>query len=179
MKFTYFRLSHALLWVCCCLPWYGAQAKVVAQTDSGFIVVQQQTVAAPPELVWYSLTNNIDTWWPKDHSWWQGTMRLEPRAGGCFCEQAGKKSAEHMRVSYVEPPFLLRMTGGLGPLQGLGLNGALEWQIDEVEKGSRLTLTYRVHGFHPEGFARLASAVDKVQADQLARLADFASQHEY
>ncbi|AXR06425.1 SRPBCC family protein [Salinimonas sediminis] len=104
MKFTYFRLSHALLWVCCCLPWYGAQAKVVAQTDSGFIVVQQQTVAAPPELVWYSLTNNIDTWWPKDHSWWLGTMRLEPRAGGVFANKQAKNLLSICGLAMLSPP---------------------------------------------------------------------------
>jgi len=42
-------------------------------------------------------------------------------------------------------------------------------------KGARITLTYKVGGINPEGFAELAPIVDRVQAQQLGGLAEFLS----
>ena len=63
----------------------------------------------------------------EDHTWWGRASRLsiDARAGGCFCEIAGKRQAQHMQVVFADPGKLLRMSGGLGPLQGMGLSGVL------------------------------------------------------
>ena len=42
---------------------------------------------------------------------------------------SGARSAEHMRIGFVDPGVQLRMLGGLGPLQGMGLHGALDWMF--------------------------------------------------
>ena len=70
----------------------------------GFIVENQITTAQPVEQVWQALINDVDQWWPKDHSWWgeEGTFHIDTHAGGCFCETSGAKSAEHMHIVFVE-----------------------------------------------------------------------------
>ena len=54
-----------------------------------------------------------------------------------------------MRISFVEPNKLLRMSGGLGPLQGMGLYGALDWQFSRVDNMTQVLLTYKVSGIKP------------------------------
>ena len=64
------------------------------------------------------------------------------------------------------------MLGGLGPFQGMGLHGALDWRLEAVEGGTRITLRYQVGGFTPEDLPKIAPFVDGVQAQQLGGLAD-------
>ncbi len=78
-----------------------------------------------------------------------------------------------MRISFVDPGKLLRMTGGLGPLQGMGLYGALDWSISEEEGSTTISLRYSVSGFAPGGYEKLAPIVDRVQSQQLGGLAEF------
>jgi uncharacterized protein YndB with AHSA1/START domain len=154
---------------------FNLQAKVIHVTDHGFIVENSFTTEQSSEKVWLALVNNIDKWWPKDHSWWseQGTFSIDAKAGGCFCEVAGDRSAEHMHISYVEPHKLLRMTGGLGPLQSMGVYGSLDWTFSEVDGKTKITLTYSVTGINQYGFEKLAPIVARVQGNQLNGLKQF------
>lgn len=66
------------------------------------------------------------------------------------------------------------MTGGLGPLQGMGLGGALEFRLAPADGGgTRITMFYRAGGYTPDDLSKFAPVVDKVQAQQLRGLADF------
>lgn len=154
-----------------------AQAVVVDATPAGFTVENSRDVPVDATTAWNALATDVDRWWPKDHSWWgrESTLSIEPMAGGCFCERAadGKRSALHMTVTFVDPGKLLRMTGGLGPLQGMGLHGALEWRFSPIEGGTRITLFYRAGGYTPDDLATFAPVVDQVQALQLGGLADY------
>lgn len=157
------------------LACFSLQAKVVHVTEHGFMVENIIVSKQSPEKIWHALINDVDKWWPKDHSWWgkQGTFSIEATAGGCFCEVANKKSAEHMHISFVEPLKLLRMTGGLGPLQGMGVYGSLDWAFTVEDNNTTVTLTYSVTGINPDGFEKLAPIVAKVQGMQLNALKDF------
>jgi uncharacterized protein YndB with AHSA1/START domain len=150
----------------------GAKGQVDYVSDTGFIVSNKFSSNIKAPDIWRALTEEIDQWWPKDHTWWgeQGILAIEPVAGGCFCETAGRRSAQHMQISFVEPYKLLRMTGGLGPLQGMGMHGALDWQLVQKEDVTEVTLTYRVSGIHPDGFKQLAAIVAQVQGIQLQAL---------
>jgi hypothetical protein len=75
-----------------------------------------------------------------------------------------------MRVVQVRQNQLLRMVGGLGPLQGSGTSGSITWRLSAVEGGTRLELTYSVGGFMAGGFESIAPAVDRVLGDQADRL---------
>lgn len=152
---------------------YESRAHVKTIQSHGFIVENSVHTSASIDSTWSVLINDIDNWWPKDHSWWMGTLSIEAKAGGCFCEVSNRKSAEHMRISFVDPGKVLRMTGGLGPLQGMGMYGALDWVFTEESNGTQISLNYRVMGLNPESFEQLAAIVDKVQAIQLQSLADY------
>lgn len=70
-----------------------------------------------------ALTEEVHAWWDAANSYSgdAANFYLEPRALGCFCEKLpGGGSIAHMQVVYVEPGAVLRMLGGLGPLQGMG-----------------------------------------------------------
>lgn len=150
-------------------------AEVRDASPSGFTIENTRRVPVDAATAWHALVADIDRWWPKDHSWWgaESVLRIEPHAGGCFCEQAADgRQARHMQVVFVEPGKLLRMAGGLGPLQGMGVHGAMEWRLAEVDGGTAITLWYRVGGYSPDDLGKLAAAVDGVQALQLGALAE-------
>lgn len=156
-----------------------ARAEVLLVRDTGFIVENRIHVDTDAATAWRALVTQVDNWWPKDHSWWldAGTFSIDPVAGGCFCERNGDSSAEHMRIVFAEPGKLLRMAGGLGPLQGLGMYGAMDWAFAARDSGTDITLTYRVSGINADGFDELAAAVDGVQALQLAGLGNYLARH--
>jgi uncharacterized protein YndB with AHSA1/START domain len=153
-----------------------AHAVVIDATASGFTLENTIHVPADAETAWRALVDDVGRWWPRDHTWWgeQGMLAIDARAGGCFCERNGPQQALHMLVTFVDPGKLLRMTGGLGPLQGMGLNGALEFRFAPAEGGgTTITLFYRVGGYTPDDLAQFAPLVDQVQAQQLRALGDY------
>lgn len=159
------------------LAWAGtAQAAVKDAAPNGFTIENQQVVPVDAAAAWIALTADVDRWWPKDHTWWgkASMLSIQPFAGGCFCEVAGQQQAQHLMVSLVDPGKTLRMLGGLGPLQGMGLNGTLEFRLAPVaDGGTRITLYYRVGGYTPDDLRKLAPVVDKVTGLQLGGLADY------
>src|SRR5678815_1763064 len=66
----------------------SAQAKVVSSSETGFIIENSVVVPTDPNASWRALVENVGQWWPSDHTWFGSSqnLRIEPRAGGCFCE---------------------------------------------------------------------------------------------
>jgi len=153
----------------------SSDAEVKDASASGFTVENTRVVAVDAATAYKALVERIDDWWPRDHTWWgkEGRLSVDARAGGCFCERAGAREAMHMTVAFVDPGRTLRMVGGLGPLQGMGLHGALEFRFAAAPTGgTTITLFYRAGGYTPDDLRPLAAVVDKVQAMQLGGLAD-------
>jgi hypothetical protein len=171
-----------------------ALSKVNYADNSGFSITNVSESAASVEVVYDNFINHIDSWWPKDHTWWKGTLKIDEYAGGCFCETTQTSSAAHMQISFIHPQKKVVMTGGLGPLQEMGIYGALTWQFtslneedsntDSSNKGTRVTLTYHASGtiqFNGkkatnEDAVKLVQVVDKVQAQQLSSLTSFSNE---
>lgn len=150
------------------------RAEVRDATASGFTVVNAIRVPVEPTRAWKALVDDVDRWWPADHTWWgaDAVLSIEARAGGCFCERHGERQALHMLVTMVDPGTLLRLTGGLGPLQGMGLTGALEFRLAPADGGATtVTMHYRAGGYAPDDLSKLAPVVDRVQALQIGGLA--------
>lgn len=153
---------------------WQASAEVVHSSEAGFELKMAVSVPATPEQA-YKKFVDIGSWWSEEHTWWGrgGNLSLEPRAGGCFCEIDGDKSVLHLTVAFVDPGREIRLLGGLGPLQQLGLGGVLTFKFIPVsDNETRIVQVYRVHGYHPEGLKDLAPIVDQVQSLQLKRLRD-------
>lgn len=155
-------------------------AEVTARDAGGFAVSHQMTLAGDPERVFAALTEQIAKWWDADHSYsgQAENLYLEARAGGCFCERLPNGgSVEHMRVVFASPGRLLRLAGGLGPLQGMGASGTMDFQLSPAQStgdgATRLEFRYIVSGFAPDGLGDIADPVDVVLGAQLARLASY------
>ena len=152
------------------------RAEIIDATSSGFTLENTIHVAADAQAAWRALVDDVGRWWPRDHTWWgaASALSIEAQAGGCFCERNGAQQALHMLVTFVDPGKLLRMTGGLGPLQGMGLHGALEFRFAAAEGGgTTITLFYRAGGYTPDDLSQFAPVVDQVQAQQLGAVGQF------
>lgn len=168
MKPSHFALLAGLL-----AP--GAQAAVLDASPSGFTLENHADVPVDATTAWKALVDDVGQWWPDDHTWWGDGARLsiDARAGGCFCEIHGDQQARHLEVVFVDPGRTLRLVGGLGPLQGLGVDGVLEFRLAPLEAGgTRITLWYRAGGYTPDDLSQFAPVVDRVQALQLGGLAE-------
>jgi uncharacterized protein YndB with AHSA1/START domain len=151
-------------------------ADVKDATASGFTLENTIHVSADAQTAWRALVDDVGKWWPRDHTWWgeASMLTIDARAGGCFCERNGPQQAQHLQVTFADPGTLLRMTGGLGPLQGMGLHGVLEFRFAPAEGGgTTITLFYRVGGYTPDDLAQFAPIVDQVQGQQLGALGTY------
>lgn len=153
-------------------------AEVQAVSDAGFAVSHVVTVAASPDAV-YAALKMPAKWWDGAHSWSGDAANLwmDAQAGGCFCETlpgTARGSVEHGRIIYAQPGKLLRLTGGLGPLQGEAVSATLSWELKPVDGGTQVSQSYVVGGYVRMGMAAIAPAVDQVLGEQLDRLKAFA-----
>jgi uncharacterized protein YndB with AHSA1/START domain len=167
-------LRTLLLAAVAALPGIGA-AHAADVAPNGFVVRHDVTIDAPPSKVYDSLIHEVGSWWNEQHTY-SGDSRnlsIDARPGGCFCERLANGGVEHMRVVQVRANDMLRMAGGLGPLQASGVSGSMTWKLSPAGKGTRLELTYSVGGFIPGGFESLAPAVERVTGEQVERLKRF------
>jgi hypothetical protein len=149
-----------------------AQAEVKSITAQGFAVAHQIELAVSPAPSFSALITP-GSWWSPAHTYSGDArnMSLDASVGGCFCERWGKGNAvEHMRVLYLQPEKVLRLSGGLGPLQAHGLSGTLTVSLKVVDGGTQLNAKYSVGGYMAGGFNDIAPAVDQVLTEQWQRL---------
>ncbi len=154
-----------------------AAAEVKSAEDNGFSIVWAATVAAPPDRIWAEL-GQVGHWWNPAHSWSGEATNLsltpvETRHSGVEVGEKlskSKGSVEHLRVVFADPERLLRLTGGLGPLQSMAVSGVMDWGMKPVAGGTELTLRYTVSGAISGGGKALAPAVDGVLGEQFKRL---------
>lgn len=149
----------------------------VAQEPTGFSVKHEVTIAAAPGKVYTASIKQVGKWWNPEHTFTGDSKNLsiDARPGGCFCETFPKGGGiEHMRVIYVSPGKVLRMSGALGPLQETGVVGSFTWTLAPEGDGTKVTWTYAVGGFMDGGFGAVTPAVEHVLGEQLERLKSFA-----
>lgn len=165
-----------------------AAAEVVTTGDGGFLSRNAVEVRGSPAEAWAALLEPR-RWWNKAHTYSgdAANLSIEARAGGCFCEALPQAAAagpasgagsptkvggvEHMRVVLVQPGQVLRLTGGLGPLQSEPVAAVLTMTLKPVPGGTRILWEYVVGGTMRYKTAEIAPAVDKVMGEQLTRLA--------
>jgi hypothetical protein len=149
-----------------------AAAEVISAGQNGFEVRETVHVAATPDKAYAALLQPA-RWWNSEHTFSgsAANLTLDARAGGCWCETlTDRGSVEHMHVVFVAPGKVLRMRGALGPLQGLGVEGAMTLSVKGGASGTDITIGYAVGGYVKDGFDGLSKAVDHVLGEQLERL---------
>jgi hypothetical protein len=142
-------------------------------TPTGFLVKLEANINAPAAKVYDVLVGQVGSWWNPEHTYSHDAKNLsiDPRPGGCFCEKLPNGGGiEHLRVVYVAPREVLRLSGGLGPLQASGLAGSMTWKLTGGAENTRVALSYCVGGFIDGGFENIASAVEGMLNEQLNRL---------
>jgi len=167
--------TTALAIVALLLP-AASSGEVVESIPAGFTVKISVPIAAPPARTYRAVTESIGSWWDRAHTFSGDAMNLSLTAtpGGCFCEKLpGGGGVRHMTVVYADPGKLLRMSGGLGPLQDFAVEGTMTWRFLDAGGGTTLELTYRVGGYVTGGVSSLAAPVNTVLTQQVERLKQF------
>ena len=160
-----------------------AAAEVVEQSEAHFVTRAAVTVKTTPKETWLALITP-SKWWNKSHTWSgdAANLSITPQGGGCFCETIPEKdtlhqvglagSAQHMVVVQAKPMEVLRMRGGLGPLQSEPVEGVLTIAMQPAPGGgTSMVWEYVVGGPLRYKVPVIAKAVDGVLAEQLGRLA--------
>lgn len=150
-----------------------ASADVIDAAPTGFSLVHEVHIAAPRETAWRAAVHDVGQWWSSDHTISGDAARLsiDPKPQGCFCEAIGEHAGVvHLTVTFVNPDVLLRLTGGLGPLGLLGVDGNMTWEFFDAEDGTTVKFSYAVGGYRPGGLDEIAGPVDHVIGEALQRL---------
>ena len=140
---------------------------------SGFSFRHEAPIQAPRADVFRALVEQVGSWWDSEHTYTgdASNMSIEARPGGCFCEMfPGGGGVEHMRVVYVMPNQVLRLFGGLGPLQEHGVAGSMTWTLTDSGDATHVDLVYSIGGYTDVGFEAFAPPVTAVIGHQLRRL---------
>lgn len=128
--------------------------------------------AAAPDRVYAALTGPA-RWWDSSHTYSgnASNLSLDAHAGGCWCEQlADGGSVQHMTVLTAMPGRMLRLSGGLGPLQSGAVTAVMTWTIKHAGAGSEVGMSYLVDGYFPGGLDKVRDDVDAVLGHQVERL---------
>jgi len=151
----------------------SASAEVTDSAMNGFTTANEVIIAESRAETWVAAVGQIGRWWSSDHTISGDASRLSirPEMQGCFCEALGDTAGVvHLVVTMVNPTHLLRMTGGLGPLGLMGVDGNMTWEFEDAEGGTRVSFTYAVGGYSKDGLDKIAPAVDFVIGEALGRL---------
>jgi hypothetical protein len=154
----------------CSVP---AHAAVVDAAAGGFTVRHVVDVRGQAAPAYRTLVERVSIWWQSDHTFSgnAANLSIDARPGGCFCEVLpGRGGVRHLTVVHADFAKLLRLTGGLGPLQDLAVEGTMTWTFTESGTATTIEMTYKVGGYAPGGLASLAPVVDSVLGIQVARL---------
>jgi hypothetical protein len=153
-----------------------ANGEVLNAAPGGFTISYQTEISAARIDVYNAAVNNVGDWWSDDHTYTgnAGNMYIEAKTQGCFCEKLGVDGGVvHLVVTFVNPGEMLRLTGGLGPLGLMGVNGNMTWEFTDSEEGTIVTLNYALGGYMDGGLDSIAEAVDGVLVGQMTSLKAF------
>jgi uncharacterized protein YndB with AHSA1/START domain len=158
-----------------CASPVAARADIADSSPNGFTVKFSATLRPPPAEVYQRIVR-VAEWWDSGHTFSGDShnLSIDARAGGCFCEKLPDGGfVRHLEVVFAWPGKLLRLYGGLGPLQGIAAAGPMTFQLKPEQAGTRLDLTYSVSGYGPQGVASWAGPVNEVLGAQFARLKSY------
>jgi uncharacterized protein YndB with AHSA1/START domain len=150
-----------------------ADAAMDYAEDDSFKLVVAHVIQATPDQI-YRMLGQPRRWWSSAHTYSGDArnLKMELRAGGCFCETMpkGQGSIEHGRVVQAMKGKLLRLSAPLGPLQDMAVTGTLTWTLDANAgplPSTMVMLVYNVNGDMRGSGKALAPAVDRVLHEQM------------
>ena len=147
--------------VSACAAWLIATGVALGEpsavSPAGFLVTQRHEVHASPQQVFEAI-GRIGQWWNDAHTYsgHAANLSLNLVSGGCFCEKWDGNSVQHAQVIQARRGSLVRLQGGLGPLQPLPVNAILTFAMATVGDKTQLTVTYAVAGNNDAALDKLA-----------------------
>lgn len=179
-----FRAITTLAFVAAMVVAVPVGAEVTEAGDAGFTITLSADTSASKSDAWAMLIAPAK-WWSGKHTYSgdAANLYIDAQATGCFCEKLPRPadapegqrmgSVEHMHVIYADPQAgVLRLSGGLGPLQAEAANGTLTITLKPLEGGTRVTWVYSVGGYMRVKPEEIAPLVDAVLGQQVESLAD-------
>lgn len=154
---------------------HPACAAVNDSAAIGFSVSEDIHLTATPDQVYKELVVPAH-WWSPTHTFSHdaANLVLDPKAGGCWCENLPNSGTVlHLTVVFAAPGKALVLRGALGPLQGMGVDGAMTISLKPAADGTDLSLSYNVGGYLKGGLQSWAGPVDSVLGEQMMRLKSF------
>ena len=164
---NYFKLTLIILMFSNTL-----NADVVSVDQNGFALHIERTVSVDADMAYQQFVIPAE-WWNSNHTYSGDAknLKMDAKAAGCFCEYFDNKQVLHMLITYVDPGTEIRMVGGLGPLQMMGLSGGMSWKFEHIGNNqTKITQHYQVSGRIEGDSAALAKIVNEVQTQQLELL---------
>lgn len=152
---------------------FPAHAEVISSAPNGFVSRHVVTLPMSPAAA-YDRFVRVQDWWDGAHTYSQSAanLRVTARPGGLWIERLPNGGfVEHMRVINAQRGKLLRLDGGLGPLQDMPARSVMDVSFAADGAGARVTMTYSVGGYFSDGTAQLAPGVDMVLGQAMARYA--------
>ena len=149
----------------------NATAEVTDVGENGFTLVHEVSVSGSRADAWEAAVHDVGLWWNPAHtiSGNAELLSIDARPLGCFCEAAGG-GVVHLTVTWVSRNAILRMSGGLGPLGLMGVNGNMTWEFSNDGGGTKIKFFYAVGGYSADGLDSIAGPVDFVIGEALHRL---------
>jgi hypothetical protein len=149
-----------------------ASPEVKAAAADGMNLQFKGEVPLRRDAAWKRLVA-IGSWWSDAHTYSgkAAQMKINPVAGGCWCEKWSGNEIEHGRVILAQKNEVVRFAAGLGPLQDTGVNAAFTITLaDGATPGTTsVTWDYKVVGSSLTNLAPMAPLVDGVLQEQFNR----------
>ncbi|HEV8606816.1 MAG TPA: SRPBCC domain-containing protein [Tepidisphaeraceae bacterium] len=115
--------------------------KLLKLKPTGFQLIQELPIDAPPKKVWQSLLN-FDKWFGFEPPAERSKSTFEPWPGGRWFTEARDGTTQlHMIVTRIEPEKLLRLSGPMG-LSHLPVNNAFIFELQPKSGGKKTLLRF-------------------------------------
>lgn len=151
-----------------------SRAELKSSASDGFQVQITKGISLKHDAAYQMFVDDFNQWYDAQHSY-SGkaknlSLNLKQR---CMLETMPNGGfVRHMEIVFHQPGRILRMTGGLGPLQELGVTGALTVRFQpESDNSAQLVVSYNVSGRKSLQLDKIAPAVDQVLSGQFERFA--------
>lgn len=151
------------------------RADVVETEANGFQLKDRFEVQLDSARAFTAFVDDFNKWWDASHSYSGKAENLSiDIKERCFLERLPDRGfVRHLELIYFQPGKAIRFSGGLGPLQQMGVCGALTIKFTESDDKTIIEMEYNVSGRLEQGLDKFAPAVDKVLAGQMQRFADW------
>ncbi len=151
-----------------------ARSEVTAADEAGFQIKITKRAELSPRDTYQALTE-INRWWLKAHTYTGQSSNLAMDFDrGWFIENLPDGGyVRHMEIVFHQPGKMLRLTGGLGPLQPMGVHGAMTFELRAAGTATEIDFSYNVSGYAPAGLTGYAPLVDQVLGQQLDSLKSY------